>query len=129
MFEKKSVFLSAVYAYLATFLLALIFMKFFREFYVWQFDPSSFSSIFSLWSNNFELNFTGFIYAFILFLPLVIFIFVKKRKILIWSIGAIIPFLLIIAGYRKEILWFVIFTLAGGLVGWLINLGIKRLKK
>lgn len=127
--EKKSVFLSAIYSYLATLLSALIFMKVFREFYIWQFNPPRFSSMFSLWSNNSELNFTGFIYAFIFFLPLVIFILTERKRILIWFVGVVVPFLLIIAGYRKEILWFVIFTLAGGLIGWLINLAIKKLKK
>lgn len=129
MLENKSVFLSAVYFYLATLLSALIFMKVFREFYIWQFNPPRFNSIFSLWSNNFELNFTGFVYAFIFFLPLVIFIFAERKRILIWLVGAVVPFLLIIAGYRKEILWFAIFTFAGGLAGWLINLAVKKFKK
>ena len=128
MLEKKSVFLTAVYTYLATSLLALIFMKVFREFYVWQFNPPKFNSIFSLWSNNSELNFSGFIYSFIFFLSLVIFIFVKRKKILVWLIGIFVPFLLIIAGGRKEMLWFLIFTLAGGLIGWLIKLTIRKFK-
>jgi hypothetical protein len=129
MLEKKSVFLSTVYVYLSTILLALVFMKVFREFYVWQFNPPKFSSIFSLWSNNFELNFTGFIYALIFFLPLSIFILMERKKLLIWLLGIFIPFLLIIAGGSKEIIWFLIFTVTGGLIGWLINIGIKKLKK
>lgn len=129
MLEKKSVFLSTIYVYLSTILLALVFMKVFREFYVWQFNPPKFSSIFSLWSNNFELNFTGFIYALIFFLPLSIFILMERKKLLIWLIGIFVPFLLIIAGGSKEIIWFIIFTLIGGLIGWLINIGIKKLKK
>lgn len=129
MLEKKSIFLSAIYVYLFAILLSLVFMKVFREFYVWQFNPPTFGSIFSLWSNNFELNFSGFIYSFILFLPATIFILAERKKVLIWLIGVFVPFLLIIAGSSKEMLWFIIFTIAGGLIGWLINLAIEKFKK
>ena len=124
---KKST--KIIYSYLITFLLALIFLKVFKEFYIWWFNPPRFSSIFSLWDINFELSFTGFIYSFIFFLPLVIFIVIERKKLLIWSIGIFIPFLLIFAGGVKEIIWVVIFTIAGSLIGWLIKFAIKKLKK
>lgn len=129
MLEKKSVFLQVAYSYLVTVLLAIVFMKIFKEFYVWQFNPPKFNSMFSLWSNNLEFNFSGFIYSFTFFLPLAIFIFVQRKKVLVWAVGIFIPFLLIIAGYKMEMLWFLIFTLVGGLIGWLINLAVKKFKK
>ena len=129
MLEKKSTFLQAVYSYLATFLLAVIFAKLFREFYIWQFNPPMFRSIFSVWSKNFELNFSGFIYAVIFFMPLIVFLFLTKKKWLIWLIGVLFPLLLIIPGGNKDLLWFVIFTIMGGLIGWLIKLAIKKFKK
>ena len=126
MLEKKST--KIIFSYLVALLLALIFLKVFKEFYIWQFNPSKFNSIFSLWDNNSEINFSGFIYAFIFFLPLLVFVLLK-RKFLVWLIGIFIPFLLIIAGGSKEILWFVVLTIIGGLIGWLINLAVKKLKK
>ena len=127
MLEKKST--KIIYSYLISLLLAVIFLKVFKEFYIWLFSPPKFSSLFSLWGNNFELNFSGFIYAFIFFLPLVIFIIVERKRLLVWLVGIFIPFFLIIAEGKKEVLWFVIFTLAGGVIGWLIKLTIKKLKK
>jgi hypothetical protein len=34
-----------------------------------------------------------------------------------------------LAGGSKHLLWFIIFTLAGGAIGWLIKLVTKKLKK
>jgi len=129
MLEKKSVFLSAVYSLIAAIIGSLIFLPIFNNFYLLNFNPIKFNSMFSLWSYGFDIKLNSFIFAFSLFLPLSIFIFVQRKQWIIWIIFIIIPFLLALVGGNKHLLWFVIFTLAGGLIGWLINLGIKKLKK
>jgi len=125
MLEKKSIILTTFCSYVASLLLALIFFKIFREVYVWQFNPPQFSSILSLWSNNFELNFSGFIYAYIFFLPLVILLILARKRLLAWVMGIIIPFFLVAPGGTKELFWFIILTLAGGAVGWLLRKGME----
>jgi len=36
---------------------------------------------------------------------------------------------MVLVNGSKYLIWFFIFTIAGGLIGWLINLAIKKLKK
>jgi len=85
--------------------------------------------MFSLWSYGFDIKLNSFIFAFSFFLPLFIFILVSRKQWLVWSVLVFIPFILVLVGGSKHLLWFIIFTLVGGLIGWLINLTIKKLKK
>jgi len=129
MFEKKSVFLSAVYSLVATMIGSIIFLSIFNNFYLSNFNPIKFNSMFSLWSYGFDIKLNSFIFAFSFFLPLFIFILVSRKQWLVWSVLVFIPFILVLVGGSKHLLWFIIFTLVGGLIGWLINLTIKKLKK
>ena len=128
MFEKKSVFLLAVYALVATIISSFIFSPIFNNFYLSYFNPIKFNSMFSLWSYGFDIKLNSFIFSFSLFLPLFILALVPKKRWLAWLILIFIPFTMVLVGGSKHLLWFLIFTIAGGLIGWLINLAIKKFK-
>jgi len=129
MLENKSVFLSAVYSYLLSIFVSLIFSPVFNNFYLINFNPVKFNSMFSLWSYGFDIKLNSFIFSFFFFLPIFILALVPKKQWLIWLILIFIPFILALVGGSKHLLWFLIFTLAGGLIGWLINLAIRKFKK
>jgi len=56
MLEKKSVFLSAVYSLIAAIIGSLIFLPIFNNFYLLNFNPIKFNSMFSLWSYGFDIK-------------------------------------------------------------------------
>ncbi|MFA6106612.1 MAG: hypothetical protein WC745_02955 [Patescibacteria group bacterium] len=85
--------------------------------------------MFSLWSYGFDIKLNSFIFAYSFFLPLFITIFVSKRQWLAWLILIFIPFTMVLVGGQKHLLWFFIFTVAGGLIGWLIKMMIEKLRK
>ena len=126
MLEKKSLFL-AIYIYLLSFFVALVFSPIFRFFYDKILNPPKVGyGLF--FGRNEELIVGGIIFSYIFFLPFFTLIFQQKRQWLIWAIGIILP-AVIIFSEKNYILWFIIFTIAGGLIGWLINLAIKKFKK
>lgn len=129
MLEKKSVFLLAVYSFIAAIVSSFIFLPVFNNFYLSNFNPVKFNSMFSLWSYGFDIKLNSFIFSFSFFLPLFVLTFVWAKQWLAWLILIFIPFILILVGGSKHLLWFVIFTIVGGLIGWLINLAIKKIKK
>jgi hypothetical protein len=108
---------------------SLMFLFVFNNFYVSQFNPVMFNSMFSLWSYGFDIKLNSFIFAYSFFLPLFITIFVSKRQWLAWLILIFIPFTMVLVGGQKHLLWFFIFTVAGGLIGWLIKMMIEKLRK
>ena len=127
MFGKKSVFLSAVYSYLLSILFALIFSPKFSFFYEKVLNPPKIGyGLFS--GRNEELIVGGIIFSYIFFLPIFTLILMQKRQWLVWLIGIILTFIIVLSE-MNYIIWFFIFTIAGGLIGWLINLAIKKLKK
>ena len=127
--KNKSILLSAVYTYLLVIVFSLITLPFFKNFYDMQFKPVKFDSMFSFWGYKFDITLNSFIFASIFFLPLFVQILVSKKQWLVWLIGIIIPFAMVLVGGSKHIFWFVIFTIAGGIIGWLIKLAIKKFKK
>ncbi|MFH1583326.1 MAG: hypothetical protein ABIB72_03350 [Candidatus Falkowbacteria bacterium] len=129
MFEKKSVFLSAIYSLMVAMVSSMILLPIFNNFYLLNFNPVKFNSMFSLWSYGFDIKLNSFIFSFSFFLPLFILIFVPKKQWLAWLILIFIPFTMVLVGGSKHLLWFIIFTIVGGLIGWLINLAIKKSKK
>jgi len=129
MLENKSVFLLSVYALIATIISSIAFFPVFNDFYLLNFNPVKFNSMFSLWSYDFDIRLNSFIFAFILFIPLFVLALIPKKQWLAWLVLTFVPFVFILVGGSKHLLWFAIFTLAGGLIGWLIKLAIKKFKK
>lgn len=80
------------------------------------------------YGRNEELVVGAIIFTYLFFLPLFISALVPKKQWLAWLILIFIPFTMVFKEGSKHLLWFVIFTLAGGLVGWLVKLIIKKLK-
>ncbi|MDD5031646.1 MAG: hypothetical protein PHR36_01210 [Patescibacteria group bacterium] len=129
MLEKKSIFLSAVYSFVAAIVGSIIFSTAFGKLYVFIFRP-----ILTCGLSGFDcLPVLGVIqnsiFAYLFFLPLFVLVLVPKKQWLIWLILVFIPFTMVLVGGSKHLLWFVIFTLAGGVIGWLIKLVIKKFKK
>lgn len=129
MLEKKSMFLSSIYSLVSATIVSIIFLPLFNNFYLSNFNPIKFNSMFSLWNYEFDIKLNSFIFSISFFLPLFILILVPKRQWLVWLILIFIPFTMTLVNGGKYLLWFLIFTIAGGLVGWLINLTIKKFKK
>ncbi|MDP2736680.1 MAG: hypothetical protein Q8O59_02745 [bacterium] len=129
MFENKSVFLSAVYSFIAAIISSIIFSPLFGKLYLSVFKPASTCGLSGIGCSDILGIVQNSIFAYLFFLPLFIMIFVPKKQWLVWLILIFIPFTMVLSGGSKHIIWFIIFTLAGGLIGWLINLAIEKFKK
>lgn len=129
MLQNKSIFLTAVYSFIAAVISSFVFSPVFSKLYLFIFKPALTGGLAGL-DNLAELGFIqNSIFAYLFFLPLFILIFVSKKRWLVWLILIFIPFTIVLVNGSKPLLWFTIFTLAGGLVGWLINLAVKKWKK
>jgi len=128
MLEKKPVFLTAVYSFVAALISSFIFLPAFRIFYDKVLNPPLVGYGF-FYGRNEELIVGGIVLAYLFFLPLFIMIFVSRKQWLAWLALIFIPFTMVLVGGQKHLLWFFIFTVAGGLIGWLVEVTIKRLKK
>lgn len=125
--KNNSIVFKAVISYLVTIVFSAVFTPLFIKFYDSILDKSNVGyGLF--FGRQEELIVGGYIFAYTLFLPLIIFIFVSRKQWLAWLIGIIFP-VYIIFSEGKDILWFVIFTITGGIIGWLIKLAIKKFKK
>ncbi|MDO8593125.1 MAG: hypothetical protein Q7R92_05215 [bacterium] len=128
MLEKKSVVLPAIYALVATIISSLIFSSLFGKLYLFIFKPASTCGLSGIGCSDILGVIQNSIFAYLFFLPLFIMIFIPRKQWLAWLILIFIPFTMVLAGGSKHLLWFLIFTLTGGLIGWLIKLAIKKLK-
>ncbi len=129
MFENKSVFLSAFYSFIASVVSSFIFSSLFGKLYIFIFKPIPICGLFGFGCPAILEIIQNAIFAYLFFLPLFIITLVPKKQWLVWLILIFIPFTMVLSGGSKHLFWFVIFTISGGLIGWLINLGIKKLKK
>ena len=129
MLGNKSVFLSAVYSLVAAIVGSFIFSSLFGKLNIYIFKPIKTCGLSGLDCLPALITIQNSIFAYIFFLPLFIMTFVHKKQWLVWLILIFIPFTMVLAEGSKHWLWFAIFTIAGGLIGWLINLAIKKLKK
>lgn len=130
MLQNKSVFLSAVYSFIAAVISSFIFSSLFGKLYTtFIFKPSLTGGLEGLDNLRGPIIIQNAIFAYLFFLPLFILALVPKKQWLVWLILIFIPFTMVLVGGSKHLLWFAIFTLAGGLLGWLINLAVKKLKK
>lgn len=108
--------------------LSLLFLIIFISFYENVFSPVKFDSMFSLWSNEFDIKLNSFIFAYSFFLPIFVMLFAVKKQGLQWLLLIAMPLILVLVGGSRHLLWFVIFTVAGGFVGWLMNMTINKFK-
>ncbi|MFA6393445.1 MAG: hypothetical protein WCW25_01025 [Patescibacteria group bacterium] len=127
MLEKKSVLLSAIYSFIAAIISSFIFSPVFRIFYDKVLNPPLVGYGFS-YGRNEELIIGGIIFAYLFFLPLFVMVFIPRKQWLVWLILIFIPFTMVLSGGGKHLLWFFIFTITGGISGWLIKMIIKRMK-
>ncbi len=129
MLEKKSVFLLAVYSFVAAIISSFIFSSLFGKLYIFIFKPIAMCGLLGFGCPAILGIIQNSIFAYLFFLPLFILLLVPRKQWLVWLILIFIPFTMVLVGGSKHLFWFFIFTLAGGLLGWLINLGMKKLKK
>lgn len=129
MLEKKLVFLSVVYSLVAATVCSFIFSSLFGKLYLFIFKPATTCGLSGLGCSDILGFIQNSIFSYLFFLPLFILVLVPKKQWLAWLILIFIPFTMVLVGGSKHLLWFVILTVAGGLVGWLIKLGIKKWKK
>jgi len=128
MLEKKSVFLSAIYSMIAAIISSFIFSPLFGKLNDLIFKPLKTCGLSGFDCSPILMTIQNSIFAYLFFLPLFVMILVPRKQWLAWLILIFIPFTMVLAGGSKHLLWFLVFTLAGGLLGWLINLAIKKFK-
>jgi len=129
MLEKKSVFWSAVYVFILALISSIIFYSLFGKLYIYIFNPVMTGGL-GGWSSLDALGaMQNTIFAYLFFLPLFTMLFVKRKQWLVWLILIFIPFTMVLVGGSKHLLWFFIFTIAGGIIGWLINAVIGKYKR
>lgn len=129
MLQNKSVFLTAVYSFIAAVISSFIFSPVFGKIYDYIFLPIKTCGLSGIDCLPILITIGNAIFAYPFFLPLFILIFVSKKQWLVWLILIFISFTIVLVNGSKPLLWFVIFTLAGALIGWLINLAVKKWKK
>lgn len=127
--EKSSIFLGIIYSYVATILMSILLSPIFGKLYIYVFKPIRTGGLSGYGSALAPFLLQSAIFAIPLLLPIFIFVFVSRKRIVFWLIGIIVPFTMFLSGGKKHMLWFAIFTIVGGLIGWLISLMIKKLKK
>lgn len=129
MLKKNSVFLAAVYAFVAAIAASLIFSPIFGWFYILIFKPIITCGLSGLGCSEILSLIQNSIFAYLFFLPLCIMIFVQSKQWVVWLFMIFLPFTMAWVGGQKHILWFVIFTIVGGFFGWLIRQGLEILKR
>lgn len=129
MLQNKPVFLFAVYSFIAAIISSFVFSPLFGRLNDYIFEPIKTCGLAGLDCLPILITIQNAIFAYIFFIPLFIMVLVFKKQWLAWLILIFIPFTMVLVGGSKHLLWFVIFTLAGGLLGWLINLAVKKWKK
>jgi len=129
MLEKKSVFLQAICSFVAAIISSFIFSSLFGKFYLFIFKPIPMCGLLGFGCPAILEVIQNAIFAYLFFLPLFVWFLVPKKQWLVWLILIFIPFTMVLVGGSKHLLWFIIFTIAGGLLGWLIKLAIKKFKK
>ncbi|MEK7653043.1 MAG: hypothetical protein AAB358_00980 [Patescibacteria group bacterium] len=126
---KLSTGIKTVYVYLLAIFAAAVFSSPFRKIYdIFVLEKSNVGYGFFSGRNE-ELIVGGLIFSFLFFLALFVSIFIEEKKWLIWLIGIILPITIIIQQESDYILWSIIFTLAGFVLGWLIRFIYKKIKK
>src|SRR3989338_3522676 len=104
MLEKKSVFLSAVYIYILSTLFAFIFSPVFKFFYDKVLNPPKVGyGLFS--GRSEELIVGGIIFSYIFFLPIFTLVLMQKRQWLVWLVGIILTFIIVLSE-MNYIIWF-----------------------
>lgn len=126
--QEHPFILKVIYAYILSIIFSILLILLFSKFYDLVFNPALFRYGW-FYDRNQELVIGGIIFSYVFLLPLFVFLLISRKKIVIWLIGIIIPFLFLLKAGLKEILWFIIFTILGAVIGWLIKYVYKKLKK
>lgn len=129
MLKKTTTFLLVVYSFLLAIISSIILSSLFGKLYLVIFKPSLTGGL-GGWGSIEALGIIqNSIFAYLFFLPLFIMALVPRKQWLVWLILIFIPFTMVLVGGSKHLLWFLIFTVAGGAIGWLINKVIIKLKR
>jgi len=126
--QEHPLILKAVYSYVLSLLFSILLIPLFSEFYELIFTPPLVRYGW-FYNRSQELVIGAIIFSYIFLLSLFIFLLIPRKKWLVWLIGIIIPFLFLLRAGWKEVLWLIILTIIGALIGWLIKYIYKKLKK
>jgi len=119
--NEKSISKQAVWSLLVAILCSLIFSSLFGKLYLFIFNPLSSGGL-AGWDSVEALGVVqNSIFAFPFFLSLTIAILVSKKQWLVWFILIFFPFTMNLVGGSKYLLCFIIFTITGSTIGWLIR--------
>lgn len=129
MLKKRSPFLSLVYSLVFAAIASLIFSPLFGWFYFLIFKPSMTCGFGGIGCIEILGLIQNSIFAYLFFLPLFVMVFIRSKQWLVWCIFIFIPFTMVLVGGWKYVLWFIIFTIVGGFLGWLIRQGLEILKR
>lgn len=115
--------------YFLSLLMAIVFSPLFGKLYILIFKPLMTGGLEGLGNLKGLFYIQSAIFSLSFFIPLFIIIFLKQKKLLFWLIGIFIPFTMVLVGGKKHILWFIIFTITGVVLGWLAKWGVMKFKK
>lgn len=121
--QKASVYLLSILLSIVTYPL---FFKLYQAIYHPIIIGGDLFRMFPIWLEKF---FISFIFALYFYLAFFVYLLIKKDQLKVWLWGALIPLIIALLGGAQDLLMALILTLAGGLIGWLINIAIKKFKK
>jgi len=124
---NDSIFIKAIYAYLLAIIFSMLFSPLFDKFYK-SISVTIPGGGFGVWGNWWVLGLIqNTFFALPFFLPIFVILFIKKWQWLVWLIGIFIPFTFAWVSGNRYLFWFLIFTLAGFILGWVLKLLYEKI--
>lgn len=126
---QKSLPVQALIIYFLAVVFTAVFSPLFGKFY-----GNIFTNIpgggFGVWGNWWLLRFLqNSFFAWPFFLAFFTMALAAKKCWLVWLIGAVLPFAFFDLGDAKLSTWFIIFTICGFVLGWLVKFIYLKIKK
>jgi len=123
-FKELSLLSQAILVYILSLAVSLILSPLFGKLYIIIFSPRLSGGLFPSPQDPWALS-GGTLIAFFLFLSFFSFFLLREKKSLVWFIGFIFPFTVMLSNGQKYILWAMIFSA----IGWLLAQGILLIRK
>lgn len=127
--QQKSLSVQALIIYLSAVIFAILFYPLFNRIYFTVVQSSNIPGLFG-WGDWWVFSlFQGALFAWPFFIALFTISLARKKVWLVWLIGAAPLFLIFYLGEAKQSWWFLIFTICGLTLGWLIKFIYLKIKK
>lgn len=119
-FSEWSLTTQAICIYLLVIVLSLFIAPLSGRFYLQYYKPNLLASGFLINSAELEIYFGGFFVAYFVLSSLFAFSLIRRKQLLIWFIGAIVPIILSLLNGIRYTFWAIVLSLAGWLLAQVI---------